>query len=262
MRYYDQNVHTDFSFDSKTKMADYMPVAGASFVSTERIEYRDPSNQKQDRMLDYTGYVAEIERLKKSTGKQIYKGVELGMAPGAGEELAAYLAHHPFDLRLLSFHHDEKKDFNEANVTHMDPIKVTEDYYDLMWQGIKEFHDADVLAHFDYGVRNLSLTIGQFATTAGVMLTQIFKVAIENGMALELNTKSMYECRNVALYEYAIEIYKQLGGQKFTIGSDATDPKDYNRYAKEAMKCLQAHDIHQVTMVDGQVAIDEIMEVL
>ncbi|MEE6667243.1 PHP domain-containing protein [Pediococcus acidilactici] len=248
MLYYDQHVHTDFSFDSDEKMENYLKVSGDDFVSTEHLEFNNPDADKKDSIPDYTGYVTEIERLKKATGKRIYKGVEIGVSAGQIDRIKDYMAHHAFDLRLLSFHQNGEMDFQDEQVAHLDPLKVTQEYYQMMWQGINEYHDADVLAHFDYGVRRLNLTSGQFATTAGVLLTKIFKVAIENNMAFELNTKSMYKYRNIGLYDYAIEIYKQLGGKRYTISSDAHDVTNYENHFQDALAMLKAHDIHHVNV--------------
>ncbi|MEB3377974.1 PHP domain-containing protein [Pediococcus pentosaceus] len=245
---YDQHVHTSFSFDSNEKMEDYMKLAGQDFVSTEHLEFNNPEVQNHDSIPDYTKYVAEIERLKKATGKRVHKGIEIGMSAGQADKIKDYLAHHTFDIKLLSFHQDGTKDFGSDIVSHLDPLQVTDQYYQLMWKGINEFHDADVLAHFDYGVRRLSLTSGQFSTTAGVLLTNIFKVAIQNNLAFELNTKSMYKYHNIGLYDYAIEIYKQLGGERYTIGSDAHDAAHYEDHFRDALDMLKAHDIHHINV--------------
>lgn len=264
MKYYDQHVHTDFSFDSDEKMENYMKLAGDDFVTTEHLEFNNPDAKNHDSIPDYTKYVAEIERLKKKTGKRIYKGVEIGMSAGQEDKIKEYLAHHTFDIKLLSFHQDGDKDFLDDQVTHMDPLKVTDDYYRLMWKGINAFHDADVLTHFDYGVRKLNLTSGQFSTTAGVLLTNIFKIAIRNNMAFELNTKSMYKYHNIGLYDYAIEIYKQLGGKRYTIGSDAHEVSFYEDHFRDAVEMLRAHDIHHVNVFrQGAmtvIPIDDVME--
>ncbi|MCC3236511.1 histidinol-phosphatase, partial [Pediococcus acidilactici] len=101
MLYYDQHVHTDFSFDSDEKMENYLKVSGDDFVSTEHLEFNNPDADKKDSIPDYTGYVTEIERLKKATGKRIYKGVEIGVSAGQIDRIKDYMAHHAFDLRLL-----------------------------------------------------------------------------------------------------------------------------------------------------------------
>ena len=256
MYYYDQHVHSQYSFDSKEKLANYMKKAGDDFITTEHLEFNNPDNKNHDSIPDYTAYVTEIEQLKKQTGKNIYKGIEIGMSASQLDNIRDYLAHHQFDLKLLSFHQNGQFDYMDDIIAHLNPIKVTKDYYQMMLDGIKLFHDADVLAHFDYGVRLLNLTSGQFATTAGVLLTDVFKIAIENDMALELNTKSMFKYHNIGLYDYGIELYKQLGGNKFTIGSDAHEASDYGKHFDDAKEVLINHDIHKLVVYIGNKSVE------
>lgn len=248
MKYYDQHVHTDFSFDSQEKMEHYMRLAGDDFVTTEHLEFHNPDEKDQDSLLDYDAYTREIDRLKTATGKRIYKGIEIGVSLGQEDKIRKYLSDHEFDIKLLSFHQNGQFDFMDDKVKHMDPVEVTDLYYRNMWKEINAFHDGDVLAHFDYGVRQLNLTSGQFATTAGVLLTNIFKLAIRYNLAFEVNTKSMYRYHNIGLYDYAIEIYKQLGGKRYTIGSDAHKVDQFENHFSDAIAFLQAHDIHHVNV--------------
>ncbi|GEP18905.1 histidinol-phosphatase HisJ family protein [Pediococcus argentinicus] len=248
MEYYDQHMHTNFSFDSKEKMENYLSLVGNRMVTTEHLEFNNPEEKNQDSVPDYDAYVKEINRLKEKSGKRIYRGVEIGYSAGQEDKIRDYLAKHEFDVKILSFHQNGDLDFMNDKVRHMDPIDVATQYYKMMWKGINAFHDADILAHFDYGIRKLNLTSGMFQTTAGVLLTNIFKIAIRHDMAFELNTKSMYKYHNIGLYDYAIEIYKQLGGKRFTIGSDAHDAKNVYSHYDEALEMLKAHDIHHINI--------------
>lgn len=248
MDYYDQHVHTDFSFDSDEKMAAYLKLAGDNFVSTEHLDFKDADDKDGDDLFDYDAYSREIHRLEEDTGKHIFKGVEIGYFVGREKDIKSYLKKHDFDIKLLSFHRGPDYDFDDSMVSQMDPLKVADQYYRLMWKGINAFHDADVLAHFDYGVRQLNLTSGMFETKAGVLLANILKLAVRYNMAFELNTTSMYKYHNIGLYDYALEIYKQLGGKRFTIGSDAHDTTQYMRNYENAVDMLKAHDIHHVNV--------------
>ena len=39
MNYYDQHVHSSFSFDSQTELSDYLKHADGCFVTTEHVAY-------------------------------------------------------------------------------------------------------------------------------------------------------------------------------------------------------------------------------
>lgn len=229
-------------------MAAYLKLAGENFVSTEHLDFKAKDDKSGDDLFDYDAYSREIKRLEKESGKHIFKGVEIGYFAGREADIHAYLKQHAFDIKLLSFHRSAEYDFSDNMISQMDPLEVTDKYYRLMWKGINAFHDADVLAHFDYGVRNLNLTSGMFETTAGVLLANILKLAVRYNMAFELNTTSMYKYHNIGLYDYAIEIYKQLGGKRYTIGSDAHEANSYMNNYENAVEMLKAHDIHHVNV--------------
>ena len=78
---------------------------------------------------------------------------------------------------------------------------------------------ADVLAHFDYGFRKFALTVEELKTFEP-QLRQLFQKMIDHGLAFELNCKSMYLYGHEDLYIYALGLVKELGGQRFSVGSD------------------------------------------
>ena len=51
-------------------------------------------------------------------------------------------------------------------------------------------------------------------------LRQLFHKMIDHGLAFELNCKSMYLYGHEELYIYALFLVKELGGQRFSVGSD------------------------------------------
>ena len=79
--------------------------------------------------------------------------------------------------------------------------------------------EADVFAHFDYGVRVFGLSVAEFKQYEAEFLPIIDQV-IKNKLAFELNAKSAYLYDNLALYEYVIDLYISRGDTLFSVGSD------------------------------------------
>ncbi|MGZ7230701.1 hypothetical protein ACXWOM_09585, partial [Streptococcus pyogenes] len=79
--------------------------------------------------------------------------------------------------------------------------------------------DADVLAHFDYGFRLFEVSVEELKTYED-QLRRIFQKMIDHDLAFELNSKSMYLYHHEHLYLYAIDLVKELGCHKYSIGSD------------------------------------------
>lgn len=107
-------------------------------------------------------------------------------------------------MTLLSFHHDGQHDYLDAQLAGLPAKQQLEDYFTRMLAGLKQFHDADVLAHFDYGLRLFDITPEQLEAWGKPLLDQIFAIAVAHDLALELNTKSMYRWHNAPLYDQAI----------------------------------------------------------
>ena len=50
---------------------------------------------------------------------------------------------------------------------------------------------------------------------------------IKRGIALELNTRSMFQYGQLPLYEIVVDWYIQMGGRMFTMSSDAHKAQAY-----------------------------------
>ena len=91
-------------------------------------------------------------------------------------------------------------------------------YFKEMEEAIERI-PADVLAHFDYGFRKLSVSLEEFKSLEP-QLRQLFQKMIDYNLAFELNSKSMYLYNHEELYRYALVLIKDMGGHRFSVGSD------------------------------------------
>lgn len=64
MQYYDQHLHTYFSFDSEEKFENYLAYQPEFFVSTDHFDLNNPSTGKDD-IPDYPAYINKLDSLKK-----------------------------------------------------------------------------------------------------------------------------------------------------------------------------------------------------
>ena len=53
MNYYDQHVHSSFSFDSQTELSDYLKHADGCFVTTEHVDFENSANHFMDSGMYY-----------------------------------------------------------------------------------------------------------------------------------------------------------------------------------------------------------------
>ncbi|MDE3282199.1 PHP domain-containing protein [Lacticaseibacillus parahuelsenbergensis] len=246
MAIYDQHMHTLYSFDSEAQLRDYLAQTKAPVVTTEHLEFDNPDDGGRDDLPDYAGMVRTQAALATNYHNEMLLGIEAGYFAPAEPRLRDYLAHHDFDLTLLSFHHDGKHDYLDTQIATLPPKQVLTDYFSRMLTGIQRFHDADVLAHFDYGVRQFELTPEQLEAWGKAALDQIFAIAVDHDLALELNTKSMYKWHNAPLYDLAITWYQAAGGHLFTIGSDAHEGPHYEANFAQALAMLKRHGVKEI----------------
>ncbi|WP_390410619.1 PHP domain-containing protein [Lacticaseibacillus jixiensis] len=248
MPYYDQHVHTYFSFDSDAQFEDYLAQTDHPFVTTEHLEMANPDEHGQDNKPDYQAYVDKLEALHKKYPNQFLRGIEVGYYAPKLEDIYHYLDANRYDLILLSFHHNGEYDFQDDHFKTVDKRALVEDYYARMLAGVRRFDGADVLAHFEYGLRVVDVSPEELVAWAKPTIQAIFKEVIAKHMALELNTKSMYLWHDAALYDLVIPWYQALGGELFTLGSDAHVPDAFQMQFAQAKALLHRHGITELAV--------------
>ncbi|GBD72118.1 PHP domain-containing protein [Tetragenococcus halophilus] len=244
MKYYDQHLHTFLSFDSKEIFENYLLNKPPYFVATDHLDLRNPGDNFQDDIPDYDKLAQKLSELEANYPTTFLKGVEIGVVPGQEEQINAYLNDHPYDLKLLSIHQNGKFDYMDDVVLSKDKYKVAKMYFDQMAQVLDTFSGAQILTHFEYGLRRLDFTAEDLEEHFEKELTTILKKVIQKEMALEINAKSFDYYQNANLYRYIIPLYKSLGGTFFTLGSDAHQASDYEALFPEMSGLLKEFGIN------------------
>ncbi|CQR24683.1 Histidinol phosphatase ofthe PHP family protein [Streptococcus varani] len=213
----DNHLHTHFSYDSDADFQEYLDSFDGEIVTTEHYDVSNPYSQ-QDDVPDYEAYSAEIAKLNEKYGNRVKKGIEIGYYQPREADIISYLADKDYDLKLLSVHHNGINDYLDEEVADMDKQAIMQEYLDKLEYAIGRV-DADVLAHFDYGFRLFEVSVEELKTYED-QLRRIFQKMIDHDLAFELNSKSMYLYHHEHLYLYAIDLVKELGCHKYSIGSD------------------------------------------
>lgn len=251
MQYYDQHLHTYFSPDSKERFERYLDQSDKPFVTTEHLDFFHPYQQKENVVPDFEKYSATIARLNGQYDNRILKGIEVGYTHRDKAEIEGFLKEKDYDLVLMSIHHNGSHNFMMLNNDDIPLEKQLNEYYTLMLQGTQNFPQANVLAHFDYGLRNYQVSVEELWQVEG-LLKKIFKQIIANGTAMELNTRSMYQYGNAPLYDYAIGLYRAVGGELFTVSSDAHVVEDYELRFDDAFAMLRKHGVEELATFQKQ----------
>lgn len=234
----DYHMHSSFSGDS-TAAIDRM-IRGAVDKGLNMIcftDHNDPSfpyNSSQEKGmfdLDTAHYMDSLCRSAELYQDSIllWRGVEIGIQTHIYQELHEYVNSFAFDFVIGSSHLCQGQDpyypaFWEGRSTK----ECLLSYFEEIQTNVHRFTDYDVYGHLDYIVRyaptqNSCFCFSDYAD----ILEDILKTIIEKGKGIEINSAGFRKglgapnpCADI------LKLYRSLGGEILTTGSDAHKPED------------------------------------
>lgn len=255
MNLFDNHNHSQFSFDGKRTTVElsvraalnnglggicfsdhcdfYVPPMKASF---ENLEPEDFDVALQQSEIDRVRNLIDAENLSSF---KILKGIEIGMYEEVREQIRAVLDTNSFDQIIASVHYIEQtdpyfggyyegKDWKEAYGKYLETILK-----EMVWLG-----DFDIMGHYDYIARYAPYSKESiFYKDFNDIFDAMFRYLIQEGKALEINTKSYqdHNGRRPVLDKDVLLRYKEMGGEIISLGSDSHNPervgKDFRYYA-------------------------------
>lgn len=242
MGLYDNHNHCSFSFDaggtsveSSAREALSQGLSGICF--TDHYDFYTPQMKQNlrcghDDVFDIPGQQAEIDRVQallasEGSDFKIFKGIEMGLQKGCRDKIRQLLAAHTFDEVIASVHYLDDTDpfygtYYEGLSWQQSYGRYLETLYEeMIWLG----RDFDIMGHYDYVTRygpypQASILYEDFPD----LLDSIFRFLIDNGKALEINTKTYQTFaggRTPILDDKLLLRYKELGGEALSLGSDS-----------------------------------------
>lgn len=191
---YDTHMHSSFSEDSDTPMADMVKSARGrgleGVIFTEHVdldypekygnfhadvdgEYREVCRIRADLAAPCAG-AAESLRPEESffTGF----GIECGMQKGLSARYSEIIRSHPFDFVIASQHLVGRDDpyFPESWAGHDAEAYITM-YFEQMYENLREMEQWDTLAHMDYIIRYIpdaGIEGGSFDSSSGAACSE------------------------------------------------------------------------------------------
>ena len=257
---FDQHVHSSFSFDSNEDLENYINVSNNSdIITTEHLDFENPIINYKDSLIDYLKYVGQIKNLNKKYSNKFFLGIEIGYTPNSEKRIEDFLKDKNFNLKLLSIHQNGNYDYMCVNKKLISLEVLIQEYFEQMIQALESSIEFNVLAHFEYGLRMIDISVIEFDNLASVSLNKIIELIVKKEIAFEVNTKSMYKYKKENLYSYMIEKYLKKGGKLFTLGSDAHNIKDYAYKFDEATKFLLSKNIKEIILFKDKVIMQKLL---
>ena len=256
---FDQHVHSNFSFDSNEALENYINVFNKNdIVTTEHLDFANPIINYEDSSINYLKYIEEITSLNKKYSNKFFSGIEIGYTPNSEKRIEDFLKDKNFNLKLLSIHQNGLYDYMCVNKKLISLEALIQEYFKQMIQALESSIEFNVLAHFEYGIRIIDISVTDFDSLASKFLNKIIELIIKKEIAFEVNTKSMYKYKKENLYSYMIEKYLKKGGKLFTLGSDAHNIKDYAYKFDEARKFLLDRNIKEIILFKDKIKMEKI----
>ena len=257
---FDQHVHSSFSFDSNENLENYINVSNNSdIITTEHLDFENPIINYKDSSIDYLKYVGQIKNLNKKYSNKFFLGIEIGYTPNSEKRIEDFLKDKNFNLKLLSIHQNGNYDYMCVNKKLISLEVLIQEYFEQMIQALESSIEFNVLAHFEYGLRMIDISVTDFDNLASVFLNKIIELIVKKEIAFEVNTKSMYKYKKENLYNYMIEKYIKKGGRLFTLGSDAHNIKEYAYKFDEAKKFLLSKNIKEIILFKDKVIMQKLL---
>lgn len=255
---FDQHVHSNFSFDSNETLENYINVSNNNdIIMTEHLDFANPIINYEDSLIDYLKYIEEINSLNKKYSNKFFSGIEIGYTQNSEKRIEDFLKDKNFNLKLLSIHQNGIYDFMCVNKKLVKLEVLVKEYFELMIQALESSIKFNVLAHFEYGLRMIDISVTEFDNLASIFLNKIVELIVKKEIVFEVNTKSMYKCKKENLYSYMIEKYLRKGGRLFTLGSDAQNIKEYAYKFDEAKKFLLSKNIKEIILFKDKAIMEK-----
>ena len=257
---FDQHVHSSFSFDSNEDLENYINVSNNSdIITTEHLDFENPIINYKDSSIDYLKYVGQIKNLNKKYSNKFFLGIEIGYTPNSEKRIEDFLKDKNFNLKLLSIHQNGNYDYMYVNKKLISLEVLIQEYFEQMIQALESSIEFNVLAHFEYGLRIIDISVTDFDNLASVFLNKIIELIVKKEIAFEVNTKSMYKYKKENLYNYMIEKYIKKGGRLFTLGSDAHNIKEYAYKFDEAKNFLLSKNMKEIILFKDKIIMQKLL---
>ena len=230
--FYDYHVHSSFSPDSKTSMTKMIDTAinlGLKEICfTDHMDYDVKQTDKF--VLDYKDYLETLEFMQNKYKDKISikKGIEIGLQPHLIDRYDEEMKNNKFDFIICSQHAIDKSDLYYPDYFEdKSQMEAYEIYYKTFFEIIKKYKNYSVLGHLDlvkrYGNYPAQLDDSLFMD----IIESILKEVIYDGKGIEINASSFrYNLPDLMPSRKILSLYRDLGGEIITTGSDAHSP-DY-----------------------------------
>lgn len=250
MIYTDQHIHCQSSPDSHTPLRVMAAAArdhGMSAVCfTDHIDmdFGDLGDLRWETRRDILRAAWADVRENPVPGITVRCGIELGEANHDPEAAKAAAREPGLDFVLGSLHNLRgQPDFYEYPYTSEAQCEALNRAYLAELLELTEFPYFDVMAHIGYTSRYMhrdGYAAEISAESCRDELTALYTALIAQGRGIEINVSGLRTGHTSYPNASALRLYRELGGEIITLGSDAHTPEDASIGIREGAALLRA----------------------
>lgn len=227
----DLHTHTDNSFDGNHSAIFLCETAAAkglrAVAFTDHVEMDHYREQHFDRTAKQSYFEIVKARLAFRGKLIVCVGVELGQPTYNLPEAEHLVQQYSYDIVIGSIHNLRgKQDFwfiPPEEYANGGAQAMLREYFDELLQ-LAQWGKFDVLAHLTYPLRYITGEHGIAVDLAEYkeQIDAVLEAAIKNNLTLEINTSGLRQKIGKTMPEEdVVRRFKELGGQRISIGSDA-----------------------------------------
>ncbi len=241
---YDYHMHSSFSFDSEMAVEDIISTAkkiGLKEICITDHFDTDPINTDFHVTFDPAAFRKKIETTD-TRGVNLKIGVELGLNESTISFAEDFIRGHKFDFIICSQHYTDGVDpFLPGYFDNRTLNSAYERHLMNIYDAVSNYSNFSVVGHIGYpakyqtAVDQKSLEYEDYPD----LLDSIFKVLIEQGNGIEVNTSSVHKLGMPMASYSVVKRFVQMGGEIITVGSDAHETAYLGRGIKDAIECLK-----------------------
>lgn len=191
--------------------------------------------------VDYPRYVSELRTLQQKYRSEITLrlGLEFGMQVHTIPAYERLFTRYPFDFIIMSLHQiDDQEFWTQDYQRGKSQQEYNEGFYRETLRVIRRYKNYSVIGHLDSIVRYDLQGIYPFEKRK-LLLSEILKTVIRDGKGIEVNTSShRYGLPDLTPSRDILHLYRSLGGELLTIGSDSHKPAHLGAYLRETLEEL------------------------
>ena len=282
---YDFHLHSCFSSDCDTPIQDIIRVASEKGLSaiclTDHYDMDFPDNPDGLSFeLDVDGLINMVRELRDVVSTQSYGslegfgnldvrvGLEQGVMPSTCSKLSSYSKEHRgLDFIIASSHVVDGMDpyypecwrYPDGSLKDVKTLYMK--YFEDMLYNVQHFDDYNVYGHIDYIFRygpqnapndvfekvNSEVFADKWFPVVKDIIHEILSTIIQKGKGIEINTGSLYrDLDYMHPHPLILSMYKELGGEILTVGSDAHDTEHIGYAFEEAVALAKSVGFKQL----------------